>query len=264
MIAACRAEWVVCRRPRFAGVAVGLAAGATALATLAAFRVAGLSGRAAARRGAGRAQAVLERLAEHDGWLEGFRNSGRLLGVIALVIVALRVGDELRFGTWRPALLVEPSRTRLLAGKLAALYGLAMIAALASLAAGLLLALLLAGGASVDTSAWSPDAGVVFDTAVATAGWVTAGALLALLLGSSGAAVGVGLGYGLVGEPILGLLLDNGFGLDVARWLPGRALTELVNPTTLPHLAVVFTALTYVAVFATAGFARLGWGDAPA
>lgn len=160
-----------------------------------------------------------------DGFTRVFQFSGGLLGVISLVLFAQALGSEYREGTLKVLLSREPRRLVLLAGKLVALGAFLAVAILSAFAIQTLAALLMAGARGISTSAWwtasawQNAAGLVARMWVADATRGLLGAALAILLRSSASAIGVGVGYLLVGEGIVSLVWK-----DATRWLPNFVL----------------------------------------
>jgi len=258
-----------------------------ALSTLSRFRLAAFASRLASRRqllgqgsvvdgagqaagggagvrGRGLAQAadLIDRLAEPAGWLTGFTASGRFIGFVALVVFAMSVGQEYRLGTLRSLLVVEPRRLQLLGGKLLALASLLAAAICVGMIAALLVAVLSAGSVPIPTRAWAssaPDAAAIFVNVWAAAvTWGVIGSLLAVAFRGNAPAIGVGLVYGLLGEPILATVVGQITVEGVALWLPSRALATLASggSADMGFTTVLAVAVGY-AVAATVGLAAL-------
>ena len=70
-----------------------------------------------------------EVLALSSGGVQGFANVGGFLGIIALCVFAAQTAQEYTYGTLRNLLVRQPSRMKILAGKLISMiiFALAMI-----------------------------------------------------------------------------------------------------------------------------------------
>jgi ABC-2 type transport system permease protein len=140
---------------------------------------------------------TLAQLATADGLASILASAATFIGVVALAVFAISIATL--------AVVV------------------AGIAAVAT-------ALLVAPTQDISTAAWFTSAGWTAlagglgNLLLATLGWGLLGALLALVLRTPAAAVGVGLAYALPGE----LLLTTAWS-DGARWLPGQLLDALAQ-----------------------------------
>jgi ABC-type transport system involved in multi-copper enzyme maturation permease subunit len=174
---------------------------------------------------------------EADGWAFGFQVSGGLLGIIVLVVSAANLATEYTAGTLKTLLVREPRRMVLVTGK--------AVAVASFVAAGITLALVASVGASVamaavkgiETSAWWTMEGVVallksyVHVTLACWVWQLMGMMLAAVFRSGFAAIGIGIGYPLVVESILQLVLP-----DVAQWMPGSVLGAFMAGNTASAL----------------------------
>lgn len=207
-------------------------------------------------------------LAGRGGLTVAFAQSGQLLGVVALVLFAQSFAQEYTLGTLKVLLSREPRRPRLLLGKLAALGVFSVAAVLVAALVASLVALAMAAGRGIPTAAWFTADGwqsnllVMLRAATACLVWGLMGTVLAVLLRSAAPAIGIGVSFVLIGEPILALVLK-----DNARYLPGQALqafatwghiataggpdqpTPLSGPASLVALALY--GLAFAAVSAT-------------
>lgn len=189
-------------------------------------------------------------LTEPAGLVEGVNAATTFIGVIAIVVVAWKVAGEFGNGTIRNLLLRQPSRTRLLGGKLLALWTLLALATLAAVAVSVGSALALAPVYDIATDAWLTTAGlgaVASATAnllMVVAGYAAIGALLGIVVQSAAPAIGIALAWLLPVENLLARFLDS-----PGDWLPGQVFTDLAagGPELGFSVAVVAT-LGYVAV----------------
>jgi ABC-2 type transport system permease protein len=178
---------------------------------------------------------------------------------MVLVVAVLAITNEFRHGTVGRSLQLTPSRTRLLAGKLAiaALYGLAFFVA-GLVLVGVLLALAapraavsLASGPAVVTALWHGPVALVLTGVL--------GVAVGALIRSQVVAVTVSLVWIFVVENLF-----TGLAPAIARWLPFQALQavflsdELLagmpegRPSPLEPAVALTVYLAYVVVFAVA------------
>jgi ABC-2 type transport system permease protein len=173
---------------------------------------------------------TLAQLATADGLASILASAATFIGVVALSVFATSIASEYSQGTLRNLLVRQPRRVRLLAGKLLALASFTTLAVVVAGIAAVATALLVAPTQDISTAAWFTSAGWTAlagglgNLLLATLGWGLLGALLALVLRTPAAAVGVGLAYALPGE----LLLTTAWS-DGARWLPGQLLDALAQ-----------------------------------
>ena len=174
----------------------------------------------------GQALPTIERLEEYDGILVGFQFAGNLLGVVALVLFAGNIGSEYSQGTIKMLLSREPRRFRLLLGKLAAIALFVGVGVFIALLLQTACAYLLALGRDLATDSWMSgdtlvEGAISFGRVWASSlVWGLMGSALAVLFRSAAPAIGIGIGYTVVGEPIVTLVWNNG-----AKWLPGGVLS---------------------------------------
>jgi len=85
----------------------------------------------------------------------GFSNSAGLLGIVALCIFAAQTAQEYTYGTLRNLLVRQPSRMKILIGKLISmkLFAIVMVALAAVLSVAL--SYLFAGVKDISTAAWA-------------------------------------------------------------------------------------------------------------
>jgi ABC-2 type transport system permease protein len=203
----------------------GLLLGFTAL-----FTVLGIEN-ATKHPGTGRGFHVsIAELSKPDGLVHGITRAGTLMGIVMLGIFAAAFGTEYTTGALRNLLVREPRRVKFLAGKYLALlvFGVAVVC-LASVVS-IVLALALAPSKGIDTSAWSSSTGLadtwraIWHLVIASLGFGTVGAALAIIFRSPVAALAIGVAWLLPAEAILSALWSNG-----QDWLPGQLLSNLVD-----------------------------------
>ena len=190
-------------------------------------------------------------LAKETGFLEGVSQSFTFLGVIAVVLAAMSIATDYTQGTLRNLLVRQPSRWRVLGGKLVALAGLVSASAIAASLAGTVTAFAMASTTGVSTSAWNMAelAPRIFGLAAGLFGWASIGALLATVLRSVPAAIGIGIGWALPVEAIVGGAWKAG-----KSWFPGgvfEAIAAAGNDTlTLQRAVAVGSVYLVIAIAA--------------
>ena len=154
---------------------------------------------------------------------------GSILGIITLVVFAGNLAAEYSNGTLKLLLSRQPRRLMLLGGKLTALASFAIAGVTIAALAQMLAAVAVASARGFDTSAWwtaenlGNAIGLIGRLWGAMLVWGALGTVLAILLRSGPAAIGIGIGYVLVGEGLLSLALP-----DVVRYLPGQVISAFV------------------------------------
>lgn len=202
-----------------------------------------------------------------EGGVDGFPVApGPILGqvlqiglVIVLVMAALSVTTEYRFGTIRTTFQAVPRRP-------VALLGKAVVVATAAGVVGLVAsALAWLGGAAVLGAPVVPTTAADWRLVGGTGAVFALGAVIAvavgILLRQTAGVVTLLLIWVLVAEPLLGAVPDVGD--DITRWLPFANATAFLSGPDGPVAAVPgvaaplspLAALLYLAVFATALFA---------
>jgi ABC-2 type transport system permease protein len=165
-------------------------------------------------------------LSEKAGYFKGVGQSFTFLGVIAVVLAAMSIATDYSQGTLRNLLVRQPSRWRLLGGKLLALAALVSVSAVSAAAAGTATSYVVASGAGVSKAAWSLGALVPHMAGLAGGlmGWAAIGALLATLLRSVPAAIGIAIGWALPVETIVGATWKTG-----KSWFPGGVFEAIAS-----------------------------------
>jgi ABC-type transport system involved in multi-copper enzyme maturation permease subunit len=155
-----------------------------------------------------------------------FSNAAGLLGIVALCIFAAQTAQEYTYGTLRNLLVRQPSRMKILLGKLASmkLFAIAMVFLAALIAVSF--SYLFAGVKDISTQAWgTPDArsAVIrsfLNVLIATIGFGIFGMILGLLLRSPISAISIGVIWNLIIEGLLSALVSN-----IDRYFPGQLLS---------------------------------------
>ena len=169
-------------------------------------------------------------LALPSGVTLSFSNAAGLLGIVALCIFAAQTAQEYTYGTLRNLLVRQPSRMKILIGKLGSmkLFAIAMVALSALLA--VTLSYVFAGVMDIPTKAWSTlDAQIaVFQTFVnvllATIGFGIFGMILGLLFRSPISAISIGVIWNLIIEGLLSVFINN-----IDRYFPGQLLSIVAS-----------------------------------
>jgi len=221
MIRSIRAELLKLRRPSVLYGAGAVLPGFALLATVLTFVNAGAAPSAPAPGNNG-FDVTLTELARTGGLTRGFTGSATFIGILVFVLFLTSTTGEYGHGTLRVLLTRQPSRLRLLAGKLLALLAFTAATLLAAEIVSALVAVVMAQVRDVPTNAWFTGAGL------ARAGGDYANALLtAALFGAVGTALGVvlrstavGLGVGLAWFLPLEHIIQNSW-VGASRWLPG-------------------------------------------
>jgi ABC-type transport system involved in multi-copper enzyme maturation permease subunit len=159
-----------------------------------------------------------------------FSNSAGLLGIVALCIFAAQTAQEYTYGTLRNLLVRQPSRMKILLGKLGAmkLFAIAMVTFSGVLAISL--SYLLAGVKDISTAAWSTtDARSAIaqgfaNVLLATIGYGIFGMILGLLFRSPISAISIGVIWNLIIEGLL-----SAFVKDIDRYFPGQLLSTVAQ-----------------------------------
>ena len=169
-------------------------------------------------------------LALPSGVTLSFSNAAGLLGIVALCIFAAQTAQEYTYGTLRNLLVRQPSRMKILIGKLGSmkLFAIAMVALSALLA--VTLSYVFAGVMDISTKAWSTqDAQIaVIQTFVnvllATIGFGIFGMILGLLFRSPISAISIGVIWNLIIEGLLSVFINN-----IDRYFPGQLLSIVAS-----------------------------------
>jgi ABC-type transport system involved in multi-copper enzyme maturation permease subunit len=165
--------------------------------------------------------------------------------ILVLAAFASSMTNEFTRGTLRAALTRQPSRVKLIAGKLGARLGLAALLMLGALVAGWITAALVAPSQHVDTTGWwgadaiGHAAGNYARLLGFVAGYALIGTTLAILLRSTPVTLGVGLLWFGPIENVVG---------DGHSWamhsFPGLLLRSVLQPGRPDSISTATAALT--------------------
>jgi len=181
----------------------------------------------------------------------GFSNAAGLLGIVALCIFAAQTAQEYTYGTLRNLLVRQPSRMKILLGKLASmkLFAIAMVTLSALLAVSL--SYLFAGVKDISTQAWgTSDARAellrtFINVLIATIGYGIFGMILGLLFRSPISAISIGVIWNLIIEGLLSAFVTN-----IDRYFPGQLLSivALGGNERISYQYALFTSFTFLLV----------------
>lgn len=255
---AIKAEWVKVRRPSSLTATVGLLSVLAFLMAVLVIAVAKGSGPAAAGSGSVTTSATVATLSGANGFATLFQPAGALIApLVALVLFAVNIGADYRGGTMRLLLVQQPARFRLLAGKLAALAFLVVLSVLAAAVVSALAGLAIGPARHVTATHWFSSAG--FPATLATVGesigmclaWGLFAALIAILTRSSAATVGIGAGYLVILENVLGTTWD-GF----KKYFPAHVTSAFGSggASDVPFSRSAVLTIAYAAVAAVVAF----------
>ena len=171
-----------------------------------------------------------EILALSSGGVQGFANVGGFLGIIALCVFAAQTAQEYTYGTLRNLLVRQPSRMKILAGKLISMiiFALAMITVSAIVSIGI--SAILAPTVDVSTELWFSSVGIEFiyttfvNVIISVIGFGIIGMVLGLLLRSPISAISFGVLWLLIVEILL-IAVKN----SLQSWLPGYQLSTIAS-----------------------------------
>ena len=159
-----------------------------------------------------------------------FSNSAGLLGVVALCVFAAQTAQEYTYGTLRNLLVRQPSRMKILVGKLGAMKLFAVVMVTLSAILGIVLSYLFAGVKNVSTVAWgTADAKMAvlhgfINVLIATIGYGIFGMILGLLFRSPVSAISIGVIWNLIFEGLLSAFVKN-----IDRYFPGQLLSTVAQ-----------------------------------
>lgn len=249
------AAWTKLRRPALLWGTYGATAAVTALVTSLVFVNADTGGLEGGPPGGPGSGATVQSLSQASGLLEGLSTGVSIFGIIALCVSAAAFAGEYSTGTLRNLLIRQPRRLRVLTGTWAAVATFAAGAVLVATVVAAGLAVALAGGQGIDTSAWFTADGLTESlrtvglVMLAAVGYATLGSALGVLMRASIPAVATGFGWLFLVETIVAGTVDGS-----ARWLPGQLLSAIAADGTAEIAlgTALVTAAGYLVVGAAA------------
>jgi ABC-type transport system involved in multi-copper enzyme maturation permease subunit len=164
------------------------------------------------------------------GGVQGFSSTGGFLGIIALCVFAAQTAQEYTYGTLRNLLIRQPSRMKILVGKLISMKIFALVMILLSVITSLATSFILAPGAKVSTDLWFTSTGIeaivtsFINVTISVIGFGIVGMVLGLLLRSPISAISFGVLWLLIVENLL-IAVES----SLQNWLPGAQLTAITS-----------------------------------
>jgi len=223
MIAATRSELIRIWRPSIIYGGTGIMAGFAAVISI--FIYTSLDNPdAASGPVAGSTTADIE---QPGGMLEALGSVSSLVGVVLLSVWAIATASDYDTGLIRILVQAQPSRLKLLGGKIAALAIYTAMAAAATMATVVVVARPLSRVFEVDNQTWNTDlatelASGYFNFLVPSLVWGLIGLTIAQLTKSSGIAIAAGISYLLIVESLIGIAAP-----DATDLLPGGTLAAV-------------------------------------
>jgi ABC-2 type transport system permease protein len=168
------------------------------------------------------------------GGVQGFASTGGFLGIIALCVFAAQTAQEYTYGTVRNLLIRQPSRLKILIGKLVAMKIFAFVMIIVAAVIGISTSVLLAPGAKVNTDLWFTSTGLeaIFtafvNVTISVIGFGIIGMILGVLLRSPISAISFGVIWLLIIENLLIAVRSS-----LQNWLPGAQLNTIAIGGTL-------------------------------
>lgn len=190
-----------------------------------------------------------EILALPSGGVRGFASVGSFLGIIALCVFAAQTAQEYTYGTLRNLLVRQPSRMKILLGKLAAMKIFAIIMVVLAALVSISASILLAPRAKVNTDLWFSAAGksaileTFINVIISVIGFGIVGMILGLLFRSPISAISLGVLWLLIVENLLVAVKSN-----TEKWLPGSNLSAIAQggTPTLEYKHALIVGAAYV------------------
>lgn len=165
-----------------------------------------------------------------NGGVLSFSSVGGFLGIIALCVFAAQTAQEYTYGTLRNLLIRQPSRMKILVGKLIAMKIFALAMILLSALVSISTSIILAPGAQVKTDTWFTSAGFTaiyttfINVTISVVCFGIVGMILGLLLRSPISAISIGVLWLLIVENLL-IAVKN----SLQKWLPGAQLNAIAS-----------------------------------
>ena len=164
-----------------------------------------------------------------DGMFAGLQTFAGMLGIVALVVWAMSATTDVSSGLIRLLVQAEPRRLRLLAGKIVALVLFTCAATLVTTVIVMPIVSGLAKSAGVSTAAWRPHVAHTlisgyFQLTLCVLLWGVVGLCIGILTRSAGISIAIGIGYLLLFEGVLSMLVGS-----EQRWLPGAAFKAIAS-----------------------------------
>jgi ABC-type transport system involved in multi-copper enzyme maturation permease subunit len=165
-----------------------------------------------------------------SGSVNGFASVGGFLGIIALCVFAAQTAQEYTYGTLRNLLIRQPSRMKILIGKLFSMILFAIVMITITVVVSIAISYILAPGAKVSTDLWFTSDGLeaIFTTfinvTISVVAFGIVGMVLGLLMRSPISAISFGVLWILIIEVLL-IAVKN----SMQNWLPGAQLSAIAS-----------------------------------
>jgi ABC-2 type transport system permease protein len=226
MMSVVRSELVRIWRPTFRYGGIGLMAGFAAMISV--FIYTSLGDTEAAIPGGGGVTTAAD-IAQPGGMLSAVGSVGSLAGIVLLSLWAIATASDYDTGLIRVLVQAQPSRLKLLGGKIVALTLYTLLATAVAVLTVVMVARPLARLEGIDAEIWKTDfipelAAGYFNFVIPSLVWGLIGLTIALLTRSSGLAIAIGIGYLLVVENLIGIAAP-----DITDYLPGGTLGALTQ-----------------------------------
>ena len=222
-----RSEWIRIWRPSFRYGGFGVLAFFAVLISYFIYSSLADPSSADGLAGPGRAPTTAADLEQAGGMIDALGSISTLAGIVVLSLWAIATASDYDSGLIRVLVQAQPSRLTLLAGKIIALSFFTALLSAATVLVTSAVARPLARAYQVDTEQWRTDAAVemasgFFNFLVPVLVWGLIGLMIAVLTRSSGTAIGVGIGWLLVVENLIGITAP-----DITHLMPGGTLNAL-------------------------------------
>ena len=173
-----------------------------------------------------------------------FSNAAGLLGIVALCVFAAQTAQEYTYGTLRNLLVRQPSRMKILLGKLISMKLFAVVMVTLSAILGIVLSYIFAGVKDVSTTAWgTTDAKTAalrtfINVLISTIGFGIFGMILGLLFRSPISAISLGVIWNLIIEGLLSVFVQS-----LTKYFPGQLLSVVASggTTDISYKYALFT-----------------------
>jgi ABC-type transport system involved in multi-copper enzyme maturation permease subunit len=226
---AVRSEWIRIRRGSFLLGGIGVTAGFAALVSVFVYTAATDVPSKPSAGGLGSGFASIADIARPGGFLTALATVSTLVGIVLLALWAIATAGDYSTGLIRILVQAQPNRINLLSGKILALTLFTLLTTFTTTLTVVLVARPLARLQGIEIHAWKTDffphlLSSYANFAVAGLVWGLIGLMIAVLTRSSALAIGIGIGYLLVVENLIGIIAP-----DSTVYLPGGTLNALVS-----------------------------------
>ena len=224
-----RSEWIRIWRWSFILGGIGVTAGFAALVSVFVYTSATDVPSGTPAAGSRGSFASVADIAQPGGFLTALATVSTLAGIVLLALWAIAAAGDYSSGLIRILVQAQPNRINLLSGKILALTLFTLLTTLTTTLAVVIVARPLARLEGIEIAAWKTEffphlLSSYFNFAVAGLVWGLIGLMIAVLTRSSAIAIGVGIGYLLVVESLIGIIAP-----DATVYLPGGTLNALVS-----------------------------------